>query len=165
MNRLNLLPLNLIRTALFCGLISAPNVMAHTDHQPTNKNYDAALAKKLGADERGMRGFVHVVLKTGPNDAKITDKAERKRLFAGHFANMARLAKAGKLLVSGPFFEGKPMRGLLIFNVATLKEAESLIKTDPTVEAGIFVYEMTKLYGPAGLVQMNEIQGKLRKDK
>ncbi|MCJ8271034.1 MAG: YciI family protein [Psychrosphaera sp.] len=77
---------------------------------------------KLGVDEPGMRSFVHV------------------------------LAKAGKLLVSGPFFEGKPMRGLLIFNVATLEEAQALIKTDPTVEAGIFVYEMTKLYGPAGLM-------------
>ena len=164
MNRFNLLPLNLLPATLIC-LMATTNVFAHTDHQPTNKHYAAALAKKLGADERGMRGFVHVVLKTGPNDEKITDKAERQRLFTGHFANMARLAKAGKLLVSGPFFEGKPMRGLLIFNVATLEEAQALIKTDPTVEAGIFVYEMTKLYGPAGLMQVNEIQKKLRKNK
>jgi uncharacterized protein YciI len=144
--------------------MASTNAIAHTDAQPTNKNYDAELAKKLGADQRGMKSFVHVVLKTGPNDEKITDKAERGRLFSGHFANMSPLAKAGKLLVSGPFVDGKPMRGLLIFNVATLEEAESLIKTDPTVEAGIFVYEMTKLYGPAGLVGLSTIQDKLNKD-
>ena len=158
MNRFNLLP-----TALICLMTSVP-VIAHTDALPTNKNYDAALAKRVGADQRGMKSFVHVVLKTGPNDAKVTDKAERGRLFKGHFANMGRLAKEGKLLVAGPFVEGKPMRGLLIFNVATLEEAELLIKTDPTVEAGVFVYEMTKFYGPAGLVELSKIQDKLSKD-
>ena len=52
--------------------------------------YDAALARLLGADEHGMRSYVLVILKTGPK--KATDKAERAKIFEGHFANMGKLA-------------------------------------------------------------------------
>ena len=64
--------------------------------------YDAELAKKLGADERGMKMYVLCILKTGPNDAKIKGK-ERDDIFAGHFANINKLAGEGKLVVAGPF--------------------------------------------------------------
>ena len=67
--------------------------------------YDKALADRLGADERGMRSYVLVILKTGPTRVPEGDK--RKEMFAGHFANMERLAKAGKLVTAGPFAEDK----------------------------------------------------------
>ena len=132
------------------------------DEKPAKKNYDAELAEKLGADQYGMKSYVMVILKTGPNDSQITDKKERGKLFAGHFSNMGRLAKEGKLAFAGPL-DGKPKRGLFIFAVKTIEEAEELVKTDPTVKAGIFVYDMTKLYGSAGLMQVNKIHGKIQK--
>ena len=108
------------------------------------KKFDADLAKKLGADEYGMRSYVFCVLKTGKT--KIEDPEKSKVVFAGHFANMSRLAKDGKLVLAGPFIDSAPKRGMYIFNVTTLKEAEALVKTDPAVKAGVFEYELTKLY-------------------
>ncbi len=35
--------------------------------QTANPNYDEALAKKLGADDYGMKQYVLVILKTGKN--------------------------------------------------------------------------------------------------
>jgi hypothetical protein len=64
--------------------------------------YDAELARKLGADDRGMKMYVLCILKTGPKDAEFTGKA-RDDIFAGHFANIGRLAEEGKLAVAGPF--------------------------------------------------------------
>jgi len=41
--------------------------------------YDAALAKRLGADERGMRSYVLVILKTGPTPVPEEVEGERRR--------------------------------------------------------------------------------------
>ena len=58
---------------LIFGLILSPIIYsiatAQTQNTPpaTNPKYDAAAAERLGADQRGMRSYVLVVLKTGPN--------------------------------------------------------------------------------------------------
>ena len=57
--------------------------------------YEPELARSLGADDNGMKRYVLVVLKTGPN--KVPARPERDEMFKGHFANMNRLAAAGKL--------------------------------------------------------------------
>lgn len=130
---------------------------------PTDSTYDAELAKKLGADDRGMKMYVMCILKTGPNDASYKGK-ERDDIFAGHFANIRNLAGQGKLAIAGPF-ETNPRnyRGLYIFNVPTIEEAEKLVVLDPAVKAGIFVPEMTLLYASASLMAINEIHKKIQK--
>lgn len=78
----------------------------------------------------------------GPNDAAVQGE-ERKKAFAGHFANINRLADEGKLAVAGPFGKNdKSYRGLSIFNEATVEEAEKLVVLDPAVAAGILVPEL-----------------------
>ena len=126
-----------------------------------DSQYDAALAQKLGADDYGMRQFVMVVLKTGKT--KIKDADERKKVFDGHFSNMSRLAEEGKLVLAGPFIEGGDKRGLFVFDVETIEEAEELVKTDPAIKAGVFEYELTKFYGSAALMQINETHKKIQK--
>ena len=59
--------------------------------------------------------------------------------------------------VSGPFMDAAPKRGLYIFNVPTIEEAQALVLTDPAVAAGIFEPEFDKLYASAALMQVNEI--------
>jgi uncharacterized protein YciI len=126
--------------------------------------YDAALAQRLGADERGMKMYVLVVLKTGPNTTA-TDE-EKKRLFEGHFANISRLANEGKLAVAGPFgANDRQWRGLYIFNVATVAEALELTRTDPAVAAGIFTVEATPWYGSAALMETTAIHKRLELPK
>jgi uncharacterized protein YciI len=127
--------------------------------------YDPELAKRVGADERGMRMYVLCILKTGPKDAEVTGD-ERKAVFAGHFANIGKLADEGKLAVAGPFGKNdKSYRGLYIFNVATVEEAEKLVVLDPAVKAGVFVAELTPWYGTAALMVVNETHKKIEKPK
>ncbi len=124
--------------------------------------YDSILAKKLGADERGMKKYVFCILKTGP--ANITDKAKKDSLFAGHMKNIGRLADEGKLAVAGPFMKNeRQYRGIYIFNVATIKEAEELTLTDPAIKAGVFIVELTEWYGSAALMATPELHKKLEK--
>jgi uncharacterized protein YciI len=125
--------------------------------------YDPELAKKLGGDEHGMKTYVLCILKTGPKDAEIQGD-ERKQIFAGHFANIGRLADEGKLAVAGPFGKNdKAWRGLYIFNVATLEEAEKLVVLDPAVKAGVFVPELTLWYGSAAMMVINETHKRIDK--
>lgn len=129
------------------------------------REFDAKLAERLGADQRGMRNYVLCILKTGPNDATVQGD-ERKKVFAGHFANITRLADEGKLVVAGPFGKNdRSYRGLYIFNVASVEEAEKLVILDPAVAAGVFVYELTPWYGSAALMVVNETHQKIEPPK
>lgn len=146
-------------------LLTSYATFAQPSTSTSNPNYDPALAKKLGADERGMKMYVMCVLKTGPKDAEFKGK-ERQDIFAGHFANINKLAEEGKLAVAGPFGKNdKTFRGLYIFNVTTIEEAEKLVVMDPAVKAGVFVADMTLWYGSAALMATNEIHKKLEKPK
>ena len=110
--------------------------------------FDAALARQVGADERGMRPYVLVILKTGPTAVAKGEK--RDAMFAGHFANMERLAKEGKLALAGPFEENADgWRGLFLFSVATVEDARALTATDPVIVNGEMVAEFHPWYGSA----------------
>jgi len=147
--------------ALFLSQAVVAQTAAETAKVAPSK-FDAALAKKVGADEHGMRSYVLAILKTGPNDAKVTGDA-RKEIFKGHFANMTRLAAEGKLAVAGPFNDpAKVYRGLFIFAVATVEEAKALADTDPTVKAGVLVVEYVPWYGSASLMLSNEFHEKVQ---
>jgi len=125
--------------------------------------FDPELAKKLGADERGMKMYVLCILKTGPKDAEIKGE-ERNKIFEGHFANIGRLADEGKLAVAGPFGDNtKSWRGLYIFNVATIAEAEKLVLLDPAVKAGVFVADLTPWYATAALMVVPETHKRIAK--
>ena len=127
--------------------------------------FDPDLAKRLGGDERGMKTYVLCILKTGPKDAEVKGD-ERKTIFAGHFANIERLADDGKLVVAGPFGKNdKSYRGLYIFNVATVEEAEKLVMLDPAVQAGVFVYDLTPWYGSAGMMIVSDTHKRIQKPK
>lgn len=131
---------------------------AHAQEAP---RFDEALAKSVGADQRGMRSYVFVLLKTGPN--QIAAGPERDDMFKGHFANMERLAKEKKLVVAGPYDGVDGWRGMFIFAVADIEEAKKLVATDPVIIKGAMVAEYHKLYSTAGLMMVNEIHGKLSK--
>lgn len=124
--------------------------------------YDAALAKKLGADEYGMRSYVFVLLKEGPK----TDlpKAEQQTLFRGHMANIQRLAAEGKLVVAGPFADNpQKLEGIFLFNVAKREDVEPLLKADPAIAAGVLAYEVYGWYGSAALMEVPTIHPRISK--
>lgn len=122
------------------------NVFAQTE----SPKYDAALAKKLGADEYGMKNYIMVILKTG--SAKIEDKNKLNELFKGHMDNINKLADEGKLVVAGPFGKNdKNYRGIFIFNVKTVEEANALLAGDPAVKEKLLEAEILPWYGSAAL--------------
>ena len=130
--------------------------------QEANHEYDSTLARQLGADERGMKTYILVILKTGPAD--IQDKELRDSLFAGHFANMDRLAAEKKLVLAGPMSSNeRQYRGIFLYDVKTLEEAEEFLKDDPTVTSGIFEIELYRWYGSAALPVYLETAEKIRK--
>lgn len=108
--------------------------------------------KKNKPQEPNIKQFWMVVLKTGPKDKVITDSAERSKIFAGHFSNMERLYQEGLLKVAGPFGKNDfTWRGLFILDCNTKEDAEAYVKTDPTIAAGIFIYDIVPWYSePTG---------------
>lgn len=119
----------------------------------TEAAFDAELAKSTGADEHGMRQYVLVILKTGPN--KMPAGPQRDAMFKGHFANMNRLAKEGKLAVAGPLDGVDGWRGLFVLSVADIEEARKHVATDPVIINGEMVAEYHKFFGSAALMLVN----------
>jgi uncharacterized protein len=135
-------------------LLSAPAAAA--------ADYDAALAKRLGADERGMRSYLFVLLKTGPRSD--VPKAEQQTLFKGHMANIQKLAAEGKLVVAGPFGDNpQKLEGIFIFDLTKVEEVEPLLKTDPAVAAGLLSYEVYRWYGSAAAMEIPAIHPRIDK--
>ena len=128
---------------------------------PTAAAFDAALAQRTGADERGMRRYVLVILKTGPT--RVPDGEKRDAMFAGHFANMERLAEEGKLVLAGPFDKDPGgWRGLFVFAVDSIDEAKALTATDPVIANGEMVADYHPWYGSAAAVLIPELHEKLQ---
>ena len=145
---------------LILFILSGLNTFAQSE----NPNYDKALAESLGADDYGMKQYVFCILKTGP--AKIEDKAKINELFRGHMDNIGRLAKEGRLVVAGPLGKNdKNYRGLFIFNVKTIEEAQALLATDPAVSAGLLEGELYEWYGSAALPEYLKAHEKIEKQK
>ena len=145
----------MMRWLLLAGFLAAAQICAAAD-------YDAALAKRLGADERGMRMYVLVILKTGPK-SDLT-KEQRATIFKGHMANIGRLAAEGKLLVAGPMAENpQHYEGIFIFNATKIEDAEALLKTDPAVAAGALAYDAYRWYGSAAMMEVPQLHERVDK--
>jgi uncharacterized protein YciI len=149
--------------AALCGLVvlaSNPAVAADEVAAPAPQ-FDAALAKSLGADDYGMRNYVLVILKSGPN--KVPEGEARTKMFKGHMANIKRLAAEKKLVLAGPFDDPNGWRGLFVFATGDIEEAKRYVATDPVIINGEMVAEFHKFYGSAGLVMLNDIHSKIQK--
>jgi uncharacterized protein YciI len=145
--------------ALLCLMFAFAH--AQTTNVPTKPAYNEALAKKLGADDYGMKRYVMAFLKTGPT--KITDKTEMATLQMAHLKNITRLADEGKLVVAGPFISDKELQGIFIFNVTTIEEAKQLTETDPAIKAGVLIMELKPFYCSAALMEIANIHKTLQK--
>ena len=122
---------------------------------PDAPAFDAALAAELGADDYGMRRYVMAFLKAGPNRDRTPEEAQA--LQRAHLDNIRKMAEAGKLVLAGPFMDDGAVRGIYVFAVDNVEEAETLTATDPAVQAGSLVMELHPWYGSAALMKVNDI--------
>jgi uncharacterized protein YciI len=149
----------LFAAGLVLGSVATVRAQERTPEH-TAPAYDAGLAKRVGADEHGMRRYVLVILRTGPK--RVPDGKERDAMFAGHFANIERLAKEGKLALAGPFSDDPAgWRGLFVLAVNDLDEARRLTETDPVIRSGEMVAEYHRWYGSAATMMIPELHERL----
>lgn len=134
---------------------------AQVSDSKTQMVFDSVTAKKYNADEYGMRKYVMAFLKVGPNRNRPPEEAAA--LQKAHLENIGILAKAGKLSLAGPFLDNGELRGIYIFNVETIEEAEELTNSDPAIQAGSLIMELRPWYGSAALMAVNEIHSSLSK--
>ena len=87
-----------------------------------------------------MQKYFIAFLKSGPNRSQPEDEA--KKLQAAHMAHLGKMYELGYADISGPFDDESDIQGITIYNVPTLKMADSLANADPMVKAGRLVIEL-----------------------
>lgn len=151
-----------MKRILLLSIMLSLACFANAQDKKVNPNYDEALAKKLGADDNGMKMYVLVILKTGTNTT--ATKAETDSAFAGHMANMGKLVKENKLIVAGPLGKNdKTYRGIFILNTKSIDEAKEILATDPAYKAKLLDAEFLNWYGSAALAEYLPTSKKVRK--
>ncbi|HEX3085297.1 MAG TPA: YciI family protein [Pyrinomonadaceae bacterium] len=92
-------------------------------------------------------------LKKGPNRKDGDDKLpEVQELQKAHLANINRLAETKKLVMAGPFGDDGELRGIFVFRVESLKEAQDLAATDPMIKIDRLKLELHPWQVPAGVI-------------
>jgi uncharacterized protein YciI len=92
-------------------------------------------------------------LKRGPNrKAGDGDTPEVQELQKAHLANINRLAEMKKLVVAGPFGDDGDYRGIFVFRVGSLKEAQDLAATDPMIKIDRLRLDLHKWEVPVGVI-------------
>lgn len=130
---------------------------------PTEIAYDSIRAAKVGADQYGMKKYIMVLLKKGPN--RNLNKQETLNVQTMHMANIRKLAEQGIMVLAGPFGGDGDLRGIFILDMDSIEEAEHLISFDPAIKEGTLVMELHEWYGSAAVMEINDIHNAIAKVK
>lgn len=155
--------LTLLTWIVSCGPVETGNDQKSPDQMSNDGGFDEQLAKELGADQYGMRQYVFAYLRKGPN--RDLEPEEAEKLQRAHLDNITRLAQDGKLVLAGPFMDDTDIRGIYIFAVESLEEAEKIALSDPAIEAGSLSLELHPWYGSAALMKVNDLHVKISEVK
>ena len=119
---------------------SAPEPSAPAARAEASHHVSAAVTPAVhAAAAHTLPTFTLVQIKTGPQSGKLSQE-DSERAFAGHFANMGRMAEARELLVAGPYGARRhdpALRGLFLLATSDRAQAERQAATDPTTHAGV----------------------------
>lgn len=133
-----------------------------SDTSVQNPRYDKALAEKLGGDAFGMKSYVFVILKTGPNNH--TDKEFIELCFKDHMNNIKQLVAEKKLIVAGPMQKNDSgYRGIFILNTTDFEEAKAMMASDSAIQEGLLEAVFFKWYGSAALPEYLDASDKIWK--
>ena len=109
--------------------------------------------KKAATSPLKMETVYLGFLKKGPNRKEGDDKnPEIQQLQKDHLANIGRLAETKKLVMAGPFGDDGELRGIFVFRVTSLKEAQELAATDPMVKIDRLRLELHPWSVPVGVI-------------
>jgi uncharacterized protein YciI len=147
--------ITVLAALLVLAVTTGKSQTSMSDSPNPDPAFDSTLAARLGADEYGMRPYVLVFLYAGPN--RDFSPEEATALQRGHMDNIKRLQEEGLLVFAGPFLDDGPLRGLYLFAVQTVAEAQSLTASDPAIQAGSLRMELHPWYGSAALLSVRDI--------
>lgn len=109
--------------------------------------------KKANTSPLKMETVYFGFLKRGPNRKEGDGKTpEVQELQKAHIANINRLAETKKLVVAGPFGDNTDLRGIFVFRVGSLKEAQDLAATDPMIKIDRLRLELHPWKVPIGVI-------------
>ena len=95
-----------------------------------------------------MQQYFIAFLKRGP--IRSQNEEEASRLQSEHLAHLGKMYELGYADISGPFGDDGDIRGITIYNVPTLKMADSLANADPMVKAGRLIIEIHPWWAAKG---------------
>jgi len=95
-----------------------------------------------------MQQYFMAFLKTGPIRGQ--NEEESAELQALHLEHLTKMYELGYADISGPFGDDGAIRGVTIYNVPTLKIADSLANADPMVKAGRLEIEIHPWWAAKG---------------
>ncbi len=127
---------NLLFTTFFCFAFIGFS-------KPTKKQVSDTIKKE-------MKQYYFVMLTIGNN--RTQDSATAQEIQKAHLENIGRLAKAGKIVVAGPFGDDGNWRGIFIFDAATKEEVEQLLQSDRAISSGRLAYEIHPWWTQTGTV-------------
>nr|WP_299339324.1 hypothetical protein [Allomuricauda sp.] len=95
-----------------------------------------------------MQQYFMAFLKNGPNREQTKPELDSLQLL--HLKHLERMYVEGYADISGPFGDDGDIRGVTIYNVPTLRKADSLANLDPMVKAGRLIIEVHPWWAAKG---------------
>lgn len=95
-----------------------------------------------------MQQYFIAFLKRGPIRGQ--NEEEAAQLQKQHLAHLGKMYEMGYADISGPFGDDGDIRGITIYNVPSLKMADSLANADPMVKAGRLEIEIHPWWAAKG---------------
>ncbi len=137
---------------------SAEDVSAHEDVTPAVSDIRSRLQSEgfqvfdyvdeATGDTILMQQYFIAFLKRGASRSQ--DPEEADSLQRLHLEHLGRMYELGYADISGPFGDDGEIRGITIYNVPTLKMADSLANMDPAVQAGRLEIEIHPWWAAKG---------------
>ena len=97
-----------------------------------------------------MQQYFIAFLKKG--SIRTQNEEEVSELQKEHLAHLGKMYDLGYADISGPFGDNGDIRGITIYNVPTLKMADSLANADPMVKAGRLAIEIHPWWAAKGFM-------------
>lgn len=95
-----------------------------------------------------MQKYFVVFLKAGPERGQ--SKEESEKIQQAHLDYLSEVYQAGHTSITGPFADDGDIRGIVVYNTATLQQARELAEQDPAVKAGRLEVEVHPWWAAKG---------------
>lgn len=122
---------------LICSLLVSITVFASSEESKAESK-----PKQENVNQSKPVGYVVGIVKRGDNWEQ--DSIKAFSLQEKHLNFLAELQKDKKLIASGPLTSSPDARGLYIFNVKSVREAEVLVSQDEAIKSGWIKMEFHK---------------------